>query len=421
MHLSRRVILFSTVALALLVAACGGSSSSSSSGGAGASTSSASSGGSSGGGKDIAIGLPIALTGAESAFDAPIYAGAKVAAADINAAGGVNGSKLKLIASDTGSSLTKAPSVAQQVISQGAKVIIPTADYDFGGPAARLANADGILTITTAGDPLFGKQGIGPMAFSDFPPSPTEAAVMAEFAINKGWKKAYVLADTSIQYSKRGCQYTEAVFKHLGGTIVGSDTFLNTDASISPQVSRMNSAQSNAQVLFLCSYVPGVVAAVKQVRAGGVNLPIVGQIGADGRAITGGVPNLSNYYWPSLGLLFGEEPQNAAITRLGTLYRQQGGSKTVADWTVISGYAEIQEIVAAIKAANGSTKGSDLEKAMESFNNEHVIWGGITYSANCHGPVKPALKIAAATNGKLSILPQRVTPTYVPPYPCNGQ
>src|SRR6202012_3097048 len=134
-------------------------------------------------------------------------------------------------------------------------------------------------------------------------------------------------------------------------------------------------------------------AAVKQVRAGGVNLPIVGQIGADGRAITGGVPNLSDYYWPSLGLPFREEPQNTAITRLGTLYRKQGGSKTVADWTVISGYAEIQEIVGAIKAANGSTKGSDLEKAMESFNNQPVIWGGITYTANCHGPVKPALKI----------------------------
>jgi branched-chain amino acid transport system substrate-binding protein len=411
MRLSRRLVLFSTVALAVVAVACGSDDSSDDGGAASGGTQK----------EDIVIGLPIGLTGGYSAFDVPIYAGSKISAEDINAKGGVNGAKLKLVAKDTASSLTKAPAVAQQVIEEGAKIVVPTADYDFGGPAARVATGRGLLVVATAGDPLFGKQGIGPLAFSDFPPSPTEAAVMAQFAINKGWKRAYVFADTSIQYSKRGCQYTVDAYKHLGGTIAGTDTFVNTDASIGPQVTRMNAAKGNADVVFLCSYVPGVTGAVKQIRAGGVDLPIVGQIGADGRAITGGVPDLSDFYWPSLGLLFGEESENKEITRLGDLYKKQGGDEKVADWTVISGYAKMQVIAAAIKKANGSTTGTDLQKAMESFKDEPVIWGGVTYSADCHGPVKPSLKIAAATDGKLSILPEKVTPTYVPPYPCNGQ
>jgi branched-chain amino acid transport system substrate-binding protein len=83
----------------------------------------------------IIIGYAIGLTGAASAFDVPIYQAAKIAAADINKAGGVAGHPLKVIAIDTQSKFTNGPSAAQQAIEKGAKIITGSCDYDFGGPA----------------------------------------------------------------------------------------------------------------------------------------------------------------------------------------------------------------------------------------------------------------------------------------------
>src|SRR5262245_25313977 len=70
-------------------------------------------------GAPITIGYVIGLTGGASSFDLPTLQGAKVAIADINAAGGVAGHPLKLITVDTQSKFTNGTSGAQQAIEKG--------------------------------------------------------------------------------------------------------------------------------------------------------------------------------------------------------------------------------------------------------------------------------------------------------------
>ena len=59
--------------------------------------------------------------------------------------------------------------------------MIPTLDYDFGGPSARAACAKNIPAISEAGDSRYGLQGIGRCLFNQFP-SGSEAAIGATFA-----------------------------------------------------------------------------------------------------------------------------------------------------------------------------------------------------------------------------------------------
>jgi branched-chain amino acid transport system substrate-binding protein len=368
-------------------------------------------------GSPITIGYVIGLTGAASSFDLPTWQGAQVAVSDINAAGGVDGHPLKLISVDTQSKFTNGTSGAQQAIEKGAKIIVPSCDYDFGGPAARQGNKAGVLVIACAGDPLMGRTGTGPLTFNIFPPAPAEGADEAQFAIQKGWKNAYELVDTSIQYSKRGCQYMEDAYKHLGGTIVGKDSFLNSDPSIAPQVSRMRNDQSKAQVLLLCSYVPGVSTAIKQIRAGGINLPIVAQIGVDGRFILKSIPNLSNLYYGSVGLIFGEDHAPPTLVSLGKEFLAHGGSKSTTEWAVVAGYSEMQMIKYALTQSKGSTDAKTLAGILEKAKNVPLLTGAVTYSADCHTPIKASVKLARVQNGKLSVS-GLVTPKYVPPYPC---
>jgi branched-chain amino acid transport system substrate-binding protein len=261
------------------MAACGSASNSGGSGGgssSGSGGSSPSSGSSSIPAGDITIGAPLALTGALNFADGPQLQGIQLAIADINAKGGVLGHKLKLITADTKSNPPTIATAAQTVLNGGAQFMIPTMDYDFGGPSARLANAHKMLAVTTAGDPRLGLQGIGPYMFNVYPGSPTEGAVAAEFAYNdKHWKHVYVLTDQTISHAKTVCAAFKQSFTRLGGTISGDDTFKGTDQSIATQVSRMRAAQANTDAVLECSLSTGGISAMRQIRGGGITKPII--------------------------------------------------------------------------------------------------------------------------------------------------
>ena len=122
----------------------------------------------------IVIGMAIAKSGVFSTYDLAVQDGAKLAVSEINAKGGVLGRQLKIIDFDTASKLENSGPAAKQLISQGADFIIGTADYDFGGPAAREANNAGIPSFGFAGDTKWGYHGIGSMSFNIFQGAPAE-------------------------------------------------------------------------------------------------------------------------------------------------------------------------------------------------------------------------------------------------------
>ena len=67
---------------------------------------------------------------------------------------------------------------------------------------------------------------------------------MAEWAFNKkGWKKACVLLDNTISYTKSLCGSFAERWKEVAGeqALLGEDTFLNGDPSIAAQVTRITS------------------------------------------------------------------------------------------------------------------------------------------------------------------------------------
>ncbi|MDQ2621957.1 MAG: ABC transporter substrate-binding protein [Actinomycetota bacterium] len=392
---------------ALAVAGCG------SSGDSGDSGSSGSEGGSS---DPLKIGMVMGFTGPTNGFDGPVANGVKVAVDDFNAEGGIDGRKIELIESDTKSDIKQVPAAAQAALDKGAEVIITSCDYDFGGPAAREATKVGKFAIGCAGDPLFGREGLGELTFNTLGPTPVEAGVIAATAEEQGWKNAFLLQDTSIQYSKRGCTYIDEALKASGVGIADTETFLNSDSSISPQVSAIKS--SDADVVVLCSYNPGATSAVRQIRAAGIDLPIMGMVGGDGRVISGGVKNLNDYYYLSAGSLRADSP-NKRQRELGKAYDEltNGGLAESPDGQPLMGYAAIETIAKAIEGA-GSTDGQAMADIVKKFDNEELITGPTSYSEECHTPFERPFAVATVENGKASIVEERVTPINVPDSPC---
>src|ERR1044071_9771380 len=73
--------------------------------------------------KPIVIAMPLALTGVISFYDQPNLAGAQIAVARVNKAGGVLGRPLKIISADTKSDLGLISGVANSLIAKGADLM----------------------------------------------------------------------------------------------------------------------------------------------------------------------------------------------------------------------------------------------------------------------------------------------------------
>ena len=346
--------------------------------------------------------MPLALTGVISFYDQAHLASARVAVDQINRKGGVLGRPLKIVTVDTKSDLSLISGAAQQVISQGAQFMIPTLDYDFGGPSARVGEAHKppIISISLAGDPRFGKQGIGPHTFNVSAGVGTEAAAAATFAKSRGWKKPYILGDPSISYSKSFTEAFKYAWSKIGakGSVAGQDTFMNSDPSIATQISKLRN--SKADFIFLGSYAPGGASATKQIRAAGIDLPIIAGSGFDGTFWLAAVPNLNNFYVAAGGVTAkGADPnkyRKAAFNAYYKKYKKQPALGAQA----LSGYSAVEAFARAITRAK-STETNKVLAQLNKFKNEPLAIGLTTWTPNCHlAKLNRTLPIITFVKGK---------------------
>ena len=347
----------------------------------------------------IVIGLVANSSGGMSAYDDPPDNGVTLAVADINAKGGVLGRQLKIDFFDEKTTPSLSATGATKVIGDGAVAVLASCDFDFGSPAAVTANQHHLIGMSTcAGDPKFGAQGIGPYGYSMANTTNFEGAALAEYAYNNmHWRTAYVITDTTIQYTKGIAGYTAQVFQKLGGKIDGQDTMSNADQSISAQITRLKAVKPAPDFVILSSFNPGLAAAVKQVRAAGVTLPLIGGAGWDGTYWTNGIPKFSNAYHGALGFIDYKVPAYAAAYALALRYKKVFHSAPV-DAYFLTGYAAVQAIAEAIKEA-GSTDGTKINDKLTHLTNFPTVLGPVTFTTSVHAPSTPEV-IDKYVNGK---------------------
>jgi branched-chain amino acid transport system substrate-binding protein len=333
--------------------------------------------------KPIVIAMPLALTGIISFYDQPNLAGAQIAVEQINKKGGVLGRPFKIISGDTKSDLGLIAGVANSLLAKGANLMIPTLDYDFGGPSARAANAKKIPAISEAGDSRYGLQGIGRYLFNQFP-SGSEAAIGATWAWSKGWRHPFVLEDPSISYSKTFFENFKYSWGKLGGQLGGEATFMNSDQSIATQITQLKSLvdQKKVDFIFMGSYAPGGASATKQIRAAGINLPIIGGAGFDGTFWLGAVPGLTNFYTIAGGVTTGGDP-NKLRAAVYAAYKAKFKKDAPLGEQTLNGYSAVYAFKKAIERA-GSVDGPKVVAQLEKFRNEPLPIGNITWTSKCH-------------------------------------
>ena len=358
----------------------------------------------------ILIGAAISTSGFIAPYDQPPAQAAQIAVNEINRAGGLLGRPLKIEIVNARSDINQGAQAANELLDKGATMLIVTCDFDYGGPAALEAQKQNKIAFSTcAASTKFGPQGIGPNAFTMATAAPAQASILAEWGYKeKRWRRAYSLVDTTVDVEKQTCTAFKTRWEQLGGKVVGSDTFQQNDASIAAQITRMKHA-GKIDVLNLCSYQPGGSKALRQIRAAGLNMPMVSSEDWDGTFWQKAVPNVSNVYFVTYGSIFGDDP-NPKVNAIFRQLKRQGHAAPTSH--ALTGYDVIKAYATAVRRAH--TFDTDKVRAqLEKFRNVELLTGPTTFTKKYHIQFYRSMRLFEIQNAKDKFL-TRYRATKVP-------
>lgn len=355
----------------------------------------------------ITLGAAIAKSGYLEPYDASIVAVEQLVD-EVNARGGIDGSKLRVIQTDNRSDPQQAPIAAQQAVEKGADVLLLSGEAFTATAATPAAEENDLLNFSlSANEPGFGPPTTGRLSFSAYPSVLSEASASASFLRQRGIERPFLFRDTAIIYGKADCSGFQQAWERLGGTISGSADFKNEDASVASQISQLK--KSDADAVMMCSYPPGGAAAIKQIRAAGIDVPIMAAGTFDGTYWLKGISNTEDIYVPLNGSAY-DPPDQAAAKLFEKLER--AGVETDVSSVLLSAYAAGQLIVEAIEET-GSIDGNVLADALEARPHRTVI-GKIGYTEDSHF-TNGSWPIYVFANGEPKLVTE-LTPDFIPQY-----
>jgi branched-chain amino acid transport system substrate-binding protein len=349
----------------------------------------------------VTIGFPIALSGFVAPYDDGPHKAALLAIDDINAKGGLLGKKIVAVEADTKSDPGQGATAATDVLGKGAVMTMVTCDFDFGGPAALVAQSHDVLAFSPcAADPKFGVQGIGPDAYTLSTAVNAQGALIAEWAYKTaGYRRPYMLKDTMLEYTKTLCDSFEERWNELAGAdaIVGRDTYHGVnDTSIAGQITRLKANDKKPDFVMFCGGINGG-SAVRQIRAAGVSLPMICGDSMDGDYWLNGVPNLSDFYVATYASVFGNDPDQK-INDFVRRFKEKFGAAPVTSHA-LTGYAVIEAWAVAV--TRSKTFDTDKVRAeLDKFSKEPLLVGATSFTPDLHINLNRPELLMRITNGK---------------------
>jgi branched-chain amino acid transport system substrate-binding protein len=385
---------FGALALLVLANGCGGS---------GDSTDGASSKGLP---DEIVIGAAIGKTGYMAPYDASIAALEQLVK-ETNGGGGIDGHKIKVIDADTRSEPQHAVVAVQQLIEEGADIIFFSGEGATAAASARVSEEHDLLGFAVVNEPDFGPPATGHLSFSSNPSVLAEASAMASFAESQGTEKPFLFRDTELIFGKAYCDGFQQAWERLGGDFAGSADFKNTDESVASQVGELKSSDADAVVM--CSYPPGGAAAIKQIRAAGIDLPIYGSGAFDGTSWLAGIPDAGEVFFTSNGSAY--DPPDRRTEELISRFKRLN-INTDFTTNLLAVYAAGQLIVQSLRETE-SVSGPALADSLERRAHATIL-GPIAYSSSDHFATR-VWPIYQLTDRRPAFI-EKVEPEFVPTY-----
>src|ERR1700755_1310704 len=363
---------------------------------------------------EIVVGFATAASGFMQAYDKPAQDAAMIRIDEIKKAVGLLGKQIKVVTADTKTDQAEGAKASLAVLDQGADLVIVSCDYDFGAPAALQAQSAGKVSFFLCAEAIkAGIPGVGPYSFSASVLAAVQGATMAEWAYQKkNARSFYRLLDRWTVYNKGICDGFDWMMPKLkDATLAGSDTFKNDDASIASQITRIKRLPKEPDAIMVCTMMPGAVSAIKQIRAAGIKSMILNGSSMDGSYWLNAVPDLSNFYVPVQGSIYGDDP-NTKVTEFNKKYKEATGGDPSSQY-VYPGYVLIDVWAKAVERAK-STDAAAVVAELEKMNNESTLFGARTFTKELHHQNQGRYLIVDTEAGKPKVIDQCMISETIP-------
>ena len=238
-------------------------------------------------------------------------------------------------------------------------------------------------------------------------------------------KRAWVVKDLSLEYSKATADYFKARWKELGGKVCGEDTFTAGDnLDFSSNITRLRGAVKGCDVIFDGSWNPFGAQFVRAVRDAGIKTTIITNASVNGLPVVQNNPGLSNFYALGFACLntYCKGSKNPAVAKVNAQFKAAYG-QPIGNHYALPGYELADALVAAIKKA-GSTDGTKIANAL--FGGGLIVKtfaGNMAFTAKCHRPQPAIYTVEQYTNGKdtqISTASVKKIPNIGDGSPCAG-
>jgi branched-chain amino acid transport system substrate-binding protein len=317
------------------------------------------------GGEPIRIGYVADFSEVYSYYDVPIRDGAQFAIDEINADGGVLGRPLELIARDNKNDVATGTRAMQEVLDQNVVYVIGTTSDAFLAQSQLVCDA-GIPTSTGDSTAPTLTQDI-PCAYQLVMSDNVQGAVAAEYALDEGYRTAYLLGSEEIPYTANLPGYFEEIFTAGGGEIVGRDEYQIGAGDYSAQATTIANLSQEPDVIFTPMFIPDTPVFLQQLRQAGVSTPVISTDGNhDAALLETGAAALDGFVFTTHAF----PGEGTPLADFDATYEEDTGSPPVSV-VVGVGYDEIYALKAAIEAA-GSAEPDAIAEALATVEHEGV-------------------------------------------------
>jgi len=349
-------------------------------------------------GGDILVGEYGSLTGPQATFGTSTHNAIIMAADEINAKGGVNGRKIKIVTEDDESKSDQAVTAVTKLISQNNVIAvlgevasscsIAAAPICQSNKVPMISPSSTNPAVTTQGDYIFRT------CFTDN----YQGRYIAEFGskwceVNGKPKTAAILTDIKNDYSQGLTGIIEQTFTSMGGKIIGKQSYSNGDSDFRSQLTTVKGL--NPSVIFVPGYYTDVGQMARQRVELGITTPLVGGDGWESpKLIEIGGKALDGCYYTTHYVADDPAP---VVRNFVTKYKERFGAKP--DAMAALGYDATYVLADAMKRAK-KLDGPTLRDAIAATKGLAGVTGTINMGPD-RNPVGKKIVVDQVLNNQL--------------------
>ncbi len=298
---------------------------------------------------DVVIGVAGPLTGANASFGEQYWRGATQAAEDINAAGGINGEKIKLVKGDDACEPKQAVSVANRLVDQD-KVLAVVGHFCSSStiPASEVYDEAGVIAMTPGStNPVVTERGLSGM-FRMCGRDDQQGIVAGNYIVDTLKAKKVAILHDKDTYGQGLADATKAQLAKRGVKEVLYEGLTRGEKDFNAVVTKIRA--SGAEVVYFGGLHPEAGPLVRQMREQGLTAVFLSGDGivTDALVTTAGGPQ----YTKGVLMTFGADPRKIPDGQ-AVIEKFRAGGFEPEGYTLYA-YATLQALAAGFNGAGAN-------------------------------------------------------------------